>query len=213
MLRDVLAVRGECFSHDAEDVQAALTSLFERLAHHQRRDTGELDVHLQGGDARGRAGHLEVHVAVVVFSTGDVGEHRELAAGLVHHQAHRDTGHRRLERHTGVHHRERRTAHRRHRRRAVRLEDVGDDTHRVGEVLFTGDHAGNRALREGAVADFAAARAGHAAHFTNREGREVVVQHEVLPGFPFERLDLLRVVGCAERAGDERLRFATREHG
>ncbi len=80
-------------------------------------------------------------------------------------------------------------------------------------MLFAGHHAGDRAFRQGAVADFAAAGTGHATDFTHREGREVVVQHEVLPGFPFERLDLLRIVGGAERAGDERLRFAAREDG
>ena len=32
----------------------------------------DLDVHLQRGDAVGRAGDLEVHVAVVVFGARDV---------------------------------------------------------------------------------------------------------------------------------------------
>jgi len=54
-----------------------------------------LDVHLQGGDARGRAGHLEVHVAVVVLSARDVAQYGPLAGLLVHHQAHRHTSHRR----------------------------------------------------------------------------------------------------------------------
>src|SRR6185295_9478481 len=67
-------------------------------------------------------------------------------------------------------------------------------------------------LGERAVADFAAARAGHAARFTDGERREVVVQHEAAPRLALELLDLLRIVVRAERAGDERLRFAAREH-
>ena len=74
-----------------------------------------------------RAGDLEVHVAVVVLGARDVGEHRPLAGLLVHHEAHRHAGDRRLERHAGVHQRQRAAADRRHRRRAVRFEDVGDD--------------------------------------------------------------------------------------
>ena len=43
----------------------------------------------------GRAGDLEVHVAVVVFRAGDVGEDRVLAGLLVHHEAHGDARDRR----------------------------------------------------------------------------------------------------------------------
>src|SRR5439155_10284067 len=58
---------------------------------------------------------------------------------------------------------------------------------------------------------FAASRAAHDPDLADGEWREVVVEHEALPGLPFEALDLLRVVGGAERAGDERLRLAARE--
>jgi hypothetical protein len=49
-----------------------------------------------------------------------------------------------------------------------------------------------------AVADLAAADAGHAANFTHRERREVVVQHEALL-LAFVALHALRVVGRAQR--------------
>ncbi len=45
-------------------------------------DVRDLDVHLQRGDALARAGNLEVHVAVVVFGTGDVGQDGVLVAFL-----------------------------------------------------------------------------------------------------------------------------------
>ena len=140
-------------------------------------------------------------------------EHGPLAGLLVHHEAHRHAGDRRLERHAGVHQRQRAAAHRRHRRRAVRFEDVGDDADGVGEVLFGRQQRHERALGERAVADFAPAGAAQELHFADRERREVVVQHEAAVGLALDRLDLLRVVFGAERGADERLRLAAREHG
>ena len=52
----------------------------------------DLDVHLQRRDAVVGAGHLEVHVAVVIFGARDVREHGVLAGLLVHDQAHRHAG-------------------------------------------------------------------------------------------------------------------------
>ena len=43
-------------------------------AHDLLRDAGDLDVHLQRGDALAGAGDLEVHVAEVVLGALDVGE-------------------------------------------------------------------------------------------------------------------------------------------
>ena len=117
-----------------------------------------------------------------------------------------------LQRHAGVHHRQRAAADRRHRRRAVRFENVRDDADGVGELLLGRHHRRQRSLRQRAVADFAAAGAAHERPFADREGREVVVEHEALPRLALEALDLLRIVGGAERAGDERLRLAAGEH-
>ena len=50
------------------------------------------------------------------------------------------------------------------------------------------------------MADLAAAGAAQELHLADRERREVVVQHEALPRLAVDRLDLLRVVGGAERA-------------
>ena len=161
----------------------------------------------------GRAGDLEVHVAVVVLGAGDVGEDGVLAGLLVHDQAHRDAGDRRLERHARVHHRQRAAADRRHRRRAVRLEDVRDDADGVGELLLGRERPAQRALGERAVADLAAAGAAQERHLADRERREVVVEHEPLVDLAVHHLDLLLVLGGAERGGDERLRLAAREHG
>ncbi len=57
------------------------------------RDVGDLDVHLQGGDAVLGSRDFEIHVAVVVLGAGDVGEHGVIFA--FEHQAHGDARDRR----------------------------------------------------------------------------------------------------------------------
>ena len=89
--------------------------------------------------------------------------------------------------------------------------DVGDDADGVGEVVFRRQHRRERALGQRAVADLAAAGAAQELHFADREGREVVVEHEALLGLAVDRLDLLLVVGRAERRDHERLRLAAGE--
>src|SRR3954470_14708813 len=61
------------------------------------------------------------------------------------------------------------------------------------------------------MTDFAAPRTREAADFTDRERREVVMEHEALVVLPGDVLDFLLVVRRAQRAGDQRLRFSTRE--
>jgi len=76
-----------------------------RHAHDFFRDARDLDVHLQRGDALVGAGHLEVHVAKVVFIAEDVGQHFE--AVIFEDQPHCDARNRARQRHAGVHQRER----------------------------------------------------------------------------------------------------------
>src|SRR5262245_44327914 len=63
------------------------------------------------------------------------------------------------------------------------------------------------------MADLATARAPQERDFADRKRREVVVEHEALPGLAFEALDLLGIFGGAERTGDQRLRLAAGEDG
>src|SRR5829696_5973939 len=120
--------------HLREDLAPPGERLVEGVAQDLEGDAADLDVHLERGDPTLGAGDLEVHVAEVILDAGDVGQHDVVFTLL--DQAHGDARHRALDRHPGVHEREARAAHRGHRRRAVRLEDVGDHAQRVRELLL-----------------------------------------------------------------------------
>src|SRR5213592_1369505 len=185
--------------------------VLERLLHDGARHTGDLDVHLHRGDARLRARDLEVHVAEVVLVTEDVGEDADLVA--LPDEPHGHAGDRRLDGHATVHERERAAAQGGHGGGAVRLEDLRDDADGVGELLLAREDRRERALGERPVADLAPPGAAQELDLARAEGREVVVQHELLVRLADERIDLLLVGGGTERRDHERLRLAAREEG
>ena len=82
--------------------------LLERLLEDGTGQPLDLDVHLESGDPLGGSRDLEVHVAVVVFLPGDVGQDREAIPFA--DEAHRHPGDRRLDRNAGVHESERPSA-------------------------------------------------------------------------------------------------------
>src|SRR5262249_45352976 len=102
--------------HRFKNVQTAGQRLIERDLHDLAGNAGDLDVHLQRGDALGRTGDLEVHVAEVIFVAEDIGQHGPAIAFF--DQTHRHTGNLTLGRHAGIHHREARSAGAGHRARA-----------------------------------------------------------------------------------------------
>ena len=147
----------------------------------------------------------------MVFGAGDVGQDGVLVAFL--HQSHRNSSDGCLQRHTSIHQRKRSAADGGHRRRSVRFQNVGDDAHRVGPVVFSGKHGGNGALSERSVADFAAAGATHEANFSDGKRGEIVVEHEALLGFAFETFETLHVVAGTEGGGNQGLSFAAGKNG
>ena len=94
----------DALHHDAENVQASDSRLLKRLFHQFGRHIWNLNVHLQRRNAISRSGHFEVHIAVVIFGTRDVGQNGVLIAFL--HQTHRDTRYRHRNRYPRVHHRQ-----------------------------------------------------------------------------------------------------------
>src|SRR5215211_5368523 len=208
-LRELGARLGDRVLHLGEDRHPRLLRLLERALQDLERHARDLDVHLEGGDAVGGPGDLEVHVAQVVLHARNVGEHDVVVALL--DEAHGHAPHRRLDRHAGVHQRQARAADRGHRARAVRLEDVRHDADRVGELVHRRHDRHERPLRERAVADVAALRAAHEAGLANRERREVVVVEVVLGLQEAERVEPHLVAGRAERGDREGLRLAAGE--
>src|SRR6185369_14702605 len=73
MFAEFCARRSEGLAHLTENVHAAVLRLRERDLHDLLGDAGDLDVHLQGCDTLIGAGHLEIHVAEMVFVAKDVG--------------------------------------------------------------------------------------------------------------------------------------------
>ena len=197
------------FVHLAQDVQAPFARLLQRFAHDLLAQTSDLDVHLDGGDAVGRATDLEVHVTEMILVAEDVGQDGILFA--LHDEAHRHTRDRRLDGNAGIHHRQASPAHRGHRRRSIRLGDLGDDAHRVRKVLVRGQDLREGALRQIAVSDLAATRATKKFRFANRVGWEIVVENERLVVLVDQAVDLLLVLPCPERCRHDPLCLSTRE--
>ncbi len=206
---DVRTRPGQCTQHLLQDVQATLPGLLERLGEKILGQAIALDVHLQGGEALAGARDLEVHVTAVVFRAEDVGQ--DLVFLALHDEAHRDASHRLTQRDTRVHQGQRATAHRRHRRRAVRLQDLGGHAHRVWKLLPAREKAFDRTLCQRAVTDLAATGPHHPTHFTDAERREGVMQHEVLRIFLIDPIAILTVVDGAQSRDAQRLGLAPSE--
>jgi hypothetical protein len=123
-------------AHFFKDMQTAFARLNQRGVHDLLGDAGNLDVHLQRGDATGGAGHLEVHVAEVVLVTENIRQHREAVA--LFDQAHRDTRDVVFQRHAGIHQRQAAAAHRRHRAGTVGFGDFRNQTDRISKLIRLG---------------------------------------------------------------------------
>src|SRR3954468_13084610 len=80
VLRELGARALDDLRHLAEDEGPPLLGLRERVAQDVEGHAGDLDVHLERGDAVLRTGDLEVHVAEVVLHARDVGEHDVVVA-------------------------------------------------------------------------------------------------------------------------------------
>ena len=190
-------------------MEAAVLRLCEGLFHDFEIESFDLDVHLDRRDTVFRTGHLEIHVAEMVFGAEDVGQNRVLLPFL--DQAHRNTGDGGLHRNASIEQRQRTAADGCHRRRAIRLEHFRHDANRVREIGEVRQHALQSTLGQVAVADFATTGAAHRTHFASGERREVVMQHEGAGGFArlVDGIESLRVLRRPQRRGHECLRLAT----
>ncbi len=63
-----------CREHLSEDFDASFASLLQRATDDLVADTVDLQVELNAGDSILRSRNLEVHIAIVIFITDDVGQ-------------------------------------------------------------------------------------------------------------------------------------------
>ena len=198
----------------AEDEHTASVSLGQCLCQHFGGESVDLDVHLTSGDTVFGTTDLEVHVAEVVLIAEDVGQDGVAAGVLVGNQTHGDTGDRFFHLDTAVEQGQGAGADGSHGGAAVGLEDVGDDTHGVGECrVVEGDHGGNGTLGQVAVTDLATASAADTLHLTHAERREVVVEHETAGAFHHSAVNHLLVQLGTQRTGGQSLGLTTGEDG
>ena len=195
--------------HLVKEPELTYASLFERLAHNLGCDAHDLDVHLQRRDALTGSGNLEVHVAVMIFGTCDVGKDGVVIAFL--DEAHGDTSNGAFDGDSSGHQRKRSSADSCHGGRTVRLKDVGNDAESVWRYILARQDGFESAPCECAVADLATAYAGHTSNLTNGERRKVVVEHELALLLALVAFHTLCVVGGTESYGDESLSFAARK--
>ena len=197
--------------HFAQDVRTAFLGLGQSLFKDFLGDAGNFDVHLHRGDAFRRTCHLEIHIAQMIFIAQNVRQDRKILA--FQDQAHGNARNWTLDRDARVHHRQAATADRRHRRRAVGLGNVRGQADRVRKFFLRRQNRVQRTPSKLAMADFATARRAKAADFTDRIGREVIVQHEMLITQAVQAIDHLLCILGAQGAGRNRLGFPTREQG
>ena len=138
----------------------------------------------------------------MILVAENIGEDSILVLAGVLDQTHSDTCYRLLDRHAGIHEGECTAADAGHRRRAVRLENVGDYTHGVRIVLWDLTLEGTPG--EMAVANLTTAGTALALSLTGRERWEVVVEHETLIAACHHTVDHLLVELCAEGDRSER---------
>src|SRR5687768_6258135 len=183
---------GEDLGHLVEDRETGGEGLLEAVTDDRLADALDLDVHLQGGDAVPRSGHLEVHVTDRVLLAEDVGQDDERPVGLGD-EAHRRTGDRCQDRHAGVHEGEGGTAGRGHRRGPVRGHALADEADHVGELVVRRQDRQQGALGQVAVPDVAPAGPAHHLDLARAVRGEVVVVDVALLGLGADRVDPLDV--------------------
>ena len=197
--------------HDRQDMGLGCLRAFEGLGQHRESQPRVLHVHLDRGDARGGASHLEVHVSVEVFLVHDVGEESVVAVLLDQTDGH--AGYGRGDRDPCVHQREAVAADRGHGAGRTGLQHVRHDSDRVGEVLRRRHHRHECLAGQVSVADVAAAGTPNPAHLADAEGREVVVDQEPLEALASELLHTLFVVASADGRRHQSLCLSSGEEG
>ena len=193
-----------------QNVISCFVRLCKRFLDDLRRETVNLQVHLNGGDALLCTGNLKVHIAEEILKALNI-DHGHPAAALGDEAA-GNTGDRRFNRHACVHQCQRRAADGALRRGTVRGKHLGNQTDGVRELLDRRDDRHKCTLCQCAVTDFTSARASGGLRLAYGIGREVVVVDVALGLFVIDAVKELVVTRGAERCNGKYLRLAAGEH-
>ena len=196
--------------HLAQDLDTSFLRLSQRLTDHIAANAANLKVQLNSGDTVLSTSDFEVHVSEVIFRAKNIGQQNVLVAFLDH--AHRNTGNGVFDFDTCRHQRQRRSTNSRHGRRAVRFEDVRDNTNGVREIIDIGKNGFDTAFCQSTVTDLTTARATNRTALANTEAGEVVIQHELFGVLVLQSIDSLLVASGTQSDRNHGLSFAALEH-
>ena len=209
---DLAARARNAGEHLTQDLHPCFASLFKRCANDFFADPVDLEIELDPGDSVLGTGDLEVHIAVMVFVTEDVGE-EDKAIFFIANQSDADTSNRVGDRNASSHQSQAATANAGHRGGAIALEDVADQADGVREIIWVWENGFERSLGEHSVSDFTASRPAVRFALTDGEWREVVVEHELFAVLIHQAIDPLLVSVGTECHGDEGLGLTPLEQG
>ena len=212
ILGDMVTRLGDAGDHDlVQDLKAGLAAALERVGDDLHGQTVVLQVHLDGGDALGGTGDLEVHLAVEVLNALDVGEGPPRAGLLVGDEAAGNAGDGALDGHARVHQSQRGAADGGLGGRAVGGDDLGDDADGVRELVNGRDHGQQGLFGQRAVADLAAGGGAARTGFAGGPLRHIIVVDIAALGLVIDGVELLRGGERVQRADGENLRLAAGE--
>jgi hypothetical protein len=206
---DLRAWTRDTSEHLSQDLDAGIASLLESRSNDLLADPIDLQVQLNTGDPVLGTRDFEVHIAMMVFVTDDIRQQDVIV--FVPHQSDADACNRVGDWNPCGHEAEAPAANRSHRRGPIALQNIADDPHGVGEIIWIGQDCLERTLGEHPVPDLASSRTTIGLALADREGWEVVVEHEFLAVLIHQPVDSLFVARCSERHGDEGLGLTSLE--
>ena len=204
---------GKNLQHFVQNVQSALTSLFQSGTQNVFVDTLYFDVHLNGGYSLCRTCNFEVHVSKKVFKSLNIRQNCHLGAVFRLHKSHCDTCNGRLDGNACIHKRQRGTANACLRRTAVTAYHFRNGTDCIGEFRLAGDYRFQSTFRKCAVAYFTSAGTAQRLCLACRIAGHVVLVHVSLVGVGVvEVFQLLHFGNCSQSCRRYYLRHSTGKH-
>ena len=180
------------------DADTGLFGLFHCLVEYFYRHAFNFHIQLDGCHAFPGTGDFEIHIAVVIFRSLDIGQNFIFMVGFIH-EPHSDTGNWRLNRHSAVHQGKRRSANRGLGSGAVGSHRFGNNAHRVRKFRHRRQHHRQRFFYQRAVPNLSAIGKSVPAHFARRVRRKIIMMHESFLFFYLESIDCIPRLRPPER--------------